>query len=259
LILRIAKAIALRLRAWRRYLSAFQQFRRAARSDERFGDIAWSDRHPCLYDATTNTGFDRHYVYHTAWAARVVLARPPAVHVDIGSSLYFVGIVSAATPVAFYDFRPASLGLDGLDSAAADLCALHFADDSIASLSCLHVLEHVGLGRYGDPIDPTGDVLAASELRRALAPGGSLLIVVPVGQPRVQFNAHRVYGYEQVLELFHGLALEEFALIPDDEAQGGLLRHAAPTLVATQNYACGCFHFRKPLTPPPATAPATRG
>ncbi len=48
-----------------------------------------------------------------------------------------------------------------------------------------------------------------------LAPGGQLLFVTPVGQASVHFNAHRIYAFEQVMALFPGLALEEFALITD--------------------------------------------
>jgi len=47
----------------------------------------------------------------------------------------------------------------------------------------MNVVEHVGLGRYGEPLDPEGDIKAMRELRRVLAPGGSLLFVVPVGRP----------------------------------------------------------------------------
>ena len=121
---------------------------------------------------------------------------------------------------------------------------LHRQDDrSVQSISCMHTVEHIGLGRYGDPLDPLGDRKAAAELARVLAPGGSLLFVVPVGAPQIMFNAHRIYSYEQVLELFPSLTLREFALIPEHGEDGGLIRHADPALVASQGYGCGCFHF----------------
>ena len=90
----------------------------------------------------------------------------------------------------------------------------------------MHVAEHIGLGRYGDPLDPDGDLKAMGELKRVLAPGGLLLFVVPVGQPRVCFNAHRIYSYGQIVEAFAKLYLEEFALIPDDSIDGGLIINA---------------------------------
>ncbi len=109
-------------------------------------------------------------------------------HVDIGSSLFFVGNVSAYQPMVHYDYRPPALALPGVDVGAADLLNLAFADGSIASLSCMHVVEHVGLGRYGDTLDPAGDVKACAELSRVLAPGGQLLFVTPVGQASVHFK-----------------------------------------------------------------------
>jgi hypothetical protein len=61
----------------------------------------------------------------------------------------------------------------------------------------------------------------------------------------VQFNAHRIYGYEHVVDGFEGLELVEFALIPDSAATGNLIRHADPSLVADQRYGCGCFRFAR--------------
>lgn len=200
---------------------------------------------PYLNDNTAATGFDRHYVYHTAWAARIVRILMPATHVDIGSSLYFVGTVSAFIPIECYDYRPADLRLNEVKGGHADLVALPFKDHSLDSISCMHVVEHVGLGRYGDPIDPDGDMKSMAELQRVIAPAGSLLFVVPVGRPRVCFNAHRIYSYEMIREAFSELELVEFSLVPDDPAHG-LIAHAPAELVAEQSYGCGCFWFRRP-------------
>lgn len=236
--------------AWRsfnywKFLIDFSRFRRMnAAGTPRF-PLPWGDRQPCVDDRTAVTSFDRHYVFHTAWAARVVAEIMPSVHVDVSSSLHFCTIISAFVPVRFYDYRPADLRLDNLVSEAGDLLALPFADRSVESLSCMHVVEHVGLGRYGDPLDPNGDLKAIDELKRVLAPGGTLLFVVPVGRPRIMFNAHRIYSFDQIAGYFAGLALEEFALIPDDPALGGLMRNATREMANAQSYGCGCFRFRR--------------
>ena len=203
------------------------------------------DVNPQLSDRASITPIDRHYTYHPAWAARVLAKTQPNKHVDISSTVNFCAIVSAFVPVDFYDFRPAPIELNGLYTGAADLTQLHFPSDSIASLSCMHVIEHVGLGRYGDPLDPDGDLKAISELVRVVAPGGDLLVATPIGQPRVAFNAHRVYDYEAFSRYFAPLELVEFTLI-EEHGEGGLVVAPSPERVRMEYYACGCFWFRKP-------------
>ena len=233
------------LQAYLSFAADFFRYRRLSRlSCFRF-HVNWKDRHPCLADKTGVTGFDRHYIYHPAWAARILARTGPDEHVDISSTLHFCSLVSAFIPVKFYDYRPADLHLSDLISQAADLQALPFADGSIRSLSCMHVVEHIGLGRYGDPLDPDADLKAIAELKRVLAVGGDLLFVVPIGRPRVMFNAHRIYSYQQIISCFPELELREFALVPDDSQGDGLIVDAEESLVDEQNYGCGCFWFHK--------------
>ncbi len=211
------------------------------KNNNRFS-IKISDVYPCIKDKTLKTKFDTHYVYHTSWAARKVKEINPVVHTDISSSLYFSGIVSAFVPVNFYDYRPAELNLSNLKSEHADLNKLPFQNNSIKSLSCMHTIEHVGLGRYGDPIDPDGDLKAISELKRVISNDGSLLFVVPVGKTKIEFNAHRIYSYEQIEEYFNDLKMKEFTLITDE---GKFIENADKNLVKEQKYGCGCFWFIK--------------
>jgi hypothetical protein len=221
---------------------------------DRFEELAGSvprlpmrtvDVNPQLSDRVSVTPIDRHYTYHPAWAARVLAKTQPSKHVDISSTVNFCTIVSAFVPVEFYDFRPAPIELAGLYAGAANLTKLHFPSDSIASLSCMHVIEHIGLGRYGDALDPDGDLKAIGELVRVVAPGGDLLVATPVGQPRVAFNAHRVYDHEIFARYFAPLELVEFALI-EEHGEGGLVVAPLPERVRMEYYACGCFWFRKP-------------
>jgi SAM-dependent methyltransferase len=233
----------------RREMAEFQKqletFRAAeAKTKKRFA-LNDEDIYPCLYDNTPYTAFDRHYVFHVAWACRIVKEVNPQVHIDFSSSLYFCSTVSAFVPTKFYDFRPAQLNLSGLESLEGDLTKIAFPDNSVESLSCLHTIEHVGLGRYGDPIDYDGDLKAIAELKRVVKPGGSLLFVTPVGRARIQYNAHRIYAYDQVLEYFSGFELREFSLVPDKEEDGGLIRNATKEMSDQQSYGCGCFWFVK--------------
>ena len=208
--------------------------------------VKLSDFYPKLRDKTLTTHFDRHYIYHTSWAARILSETRPLKHVDVSSSLYFVGISSAFVPIDFYDYRQTELELSNLASKKGDLLALPFPDDSVASLSSMHVIEHIGLGRYGEPIDPDGDIKAMAELERVLKPNGSLLFVVPLGEKAlIEFNAHRIYTYEQVVSSFSKLKLKGFSLIKEGRDEGGLIRNAEPAMLVNQKYACGCFWFTK--------------
>jgi SAM-dependent methyltransferase len=230
------------------FRAAFARFGGMLRASPRYFELNWDDRRPCRDDQTPSTSFDRHYVYHTAWAARLLERLRPSRHVDIASSLYFAAIASAFVPVKYYEYRPVDLALPNLSCDTADLTRLPFADASVRSLSCMHVVEHVGLGRYGDALDPDGDVRAMDELSRVLAPGGHLLFVVPVGKPVVQFNAHRIYGFDQVRESFASLDLVEFSLVPDrtDADGSAIIVNATKAQSDRQRYGCGCFWFRKP-------------
>ncbi|CAN1566117.1 Protein of unknown function DUF268, Caenorhabditis species [Rhabdaerophilaceae bacterium] len=230
-----------------RYLADLMRFRRQARAAG-LQEPALSSLRPIVDEATAQTAFDTHYVYHTGWAARVLARTRPEHHVDIGSSLFFVANASAFVAMTHYDYRPPAFAMPNAQTGAANLLSLPFADHSIPSLSCMHVIEHIGLGRYGDALDAQGDAKACAELSRVLAPGGMLLFATPVGRPQVQFNAHRIYSYQQVLRLFPWLDLEEFALITDKrDAEGAVfVPDADPARVARQRYGCGCFAFRKP-------------
>ncbi|MBC7914365.1 MAG: DUF268 domain-containing protein [Pyrinomonadaceae bacterium] len=228
------------------FLKDFKCLKNAEASTKKRFDFDKGDFHPCLNDKTSTTGFDRHYVYHPAWAARILRKTSPVKHIDISSTLHFCSIISAFIPTDFYDYRPANLILSDLNCLAGDLHHLPFETNSVASISCMHTIEHIGLGRYGDPMDYDGDIKAIDELIRVLQPGGNLLIAVPLGKTdKICFNAHRIYSKEQMLSLFKGLKLMEFALIPENEEDGGLIVDPAPQLLDKQIYGCGCFWFSK--------------
>ena len=211
------------------------------KNDNRFS-VKLKDVYPCLGDKLPATPFDQHYIYHPAWAARILAKTRPAYHVDFSSILSFGSIVSAFIPIKFYDYRVVNLQLSNWESGFADLNKLPFETDSQPSISCMHTVEHIGLGRYGDPLDAKGDLKAINELKRIVQPGGDLLFVTPVGRSRIEYNAHRIFSYEQVVDYFAPLRLMEFSLVPDG---GGLIENASKDLVHQQEYGCGCFWFKK--------------
>lgn len=209
-------------------------------NDNRF-TVNMADMYPCLKDKLKTTPFDQHYIYHPAWAARILAKTKPEYHVDISSILSFSTIISAFVHVKFYDYRPAQMNLSGLESSFADLNKLPFEDHSQPSISCMHTIEHIGLGRYGDALDPQGDLKAIEELKRVVKQGGDILFVTPVGKPRIEFNGQRIYSFEQIVSYFQPFQLIEFSLIPD---VGPMIENADRELIKNEKYGCGCFWFK---------------
>ena len=161
----------------------FEQYNFFINNNVRFSEFG---SRPFLDDKEKSPPFDRHYFYHPSWAARVLAETKPDKHVDISSILRFVGYISAFIPIDYYEYTVPDINLDNLTLNKVDLLHLPFDDNSIKSLSCMHVVEHVGLGRYGDNLDVDGDLKAIRELKRVLAVDGNLLFVVPISdKPRI--------------------------------------------------------------------------
>lgn len=219
-----------------RYFGDWLRYRRLAGP----GAAVWGDSFPCLADALPHTPFDLHYFYQACWAARKLIEKQPQLHVDIGSSISVAGFISALAPTLFVDYRPLHVKVSRLYSVGGDIGRLPFADGSLSSVSCLHVIEHIGLGRYGDAIDPLGSEKAAAELVRVLAPNGRLLLSTPVGRGRVDFNAHRVFSPQTILNLFARCDLVDFSAVDDTRS---FHAHARPEEMAGCDYACGMFEF----------------
>jgi len=202
------------------------------------------DLQPCLFDrnfATQSGG--GHYFFQDVWALKRIADAKPLEHHDVGSRLDgFVGQATAICPVIFWDIRPVSIRLPNFTFRHGCLTDLPIPNQSIRSISCLHVVEHVGLGRYGDSIDPLGTEKALTELMRVLAVGGQLLISLPIGKERVCFNGQRISHPDKPLDLLNELTLLEFSAVTDV----GEFVEAAPlaAFVKSKN-SCGLYRFTR--------------
>ena len=141
-----------------------------------------------------------HYFHQDLLVAQFIFARNPQVHVDIGSRIDgFVSHVASFRKIFIYDIRPLKvMNHPNIEYARADL--MQGTDQNVAdSISCLHSIEHFGLGRYGDPINPQGHIIAFTNLIYMLKEKGILYLSFPIGSSdQVIFNAHRIFHPQSV-------------------------------------------------------------
>ena len=201
------------------------------------------DTYPCLFDRRPTTRIDSHYFYQHLWAFKKIYGQKSVLHVDVGSNVNFVSLLSTITKVHFVDIRPLDASrIENFENIKGNILDLPYENNSLESISCLHVAEHIGLGRYGDALDPLGTKKAAGELSRCLAKGGNLFFSVPVGRPRVCFNAHRVHSPKQIIGYFKNLKLVELSGTDDKKR---FIKNISPKLLEKAKYVCGMFWFTK--------------
>lgn len=165
--------------------------------------------YPVLGEKNAQAGSFGAYFFQDLYVAKRIYKRKPSMHVDIGSRVDgFVAHLLTFMQVTILDVRPLN-GIEGLTCVSADATNLRscIEDDSIPSLSCLHALEHFGLGRYGDNINPNAWRDGLSEMHRILEPNGILYLSVPIGNEILEFNAHRVFSPVTVPEYANSLGL----------------------------------------------------
>jgi SAM-dependent methyltransferase len=146
-------------------------------------------------------------------------------------------------PVTVIDVRPLESSVTGLTFIQTDATYLKdIPDNSVESLSSLHAIEHFGLGRYGDPIDPEACFKAMQTLVRILKPGGRLYFSVPIGIERVQFNANYIFSPDTILNAFQSLELVSFGIINEN---GEFFENVSPHDYRDYKMVCGLFEFKK--------------
>jgi SAM-dependent methyltransferase len=207
--------------------------------------------YPCLEEKGQESGvLSEHYFYQDLYVARKVFESNPVRHVDIGSRIDgFVAHVASFREIEILDVRDLRLAIPAIRFTRADLTAKEFPFvDYTDSLSCLHALEHFGLGRYGDPVDYNGHLVGWENMNRMLKKGGNFYFSVPIGEQRIEFNAHRVFSVAYLLNLMNKrYDIDSFAYIND---AGDLISDAALDETSVRSnfgcrYGCGIFALTK--------------
>ncbi len=220
-----------------RYLREWRRFQAMG------GDAPFDELAPSLFDRENTQSGAGHYFYQDVWALNKLAELRPTEHHDVGSRYDgFVGQATAITKIISYDLRPPNFRLPRFEFRHSDILSLPLQDQSVSSLSCLHVSEHVGLGRYGDSLDPGGTWKALKELMRVLARGGQLLLSLPIGRERVCFNSERIWHPNRPVEVLTDLTLVEFKAVDDS---GRFRENISPSELLNANYSCGLYCFRR--------------
>ena len=183
-------------------------------------DFPWAETLPILDEWAETSGSLGAYFFQDQLVAGWIHSAEPERHYDVGSRIDgFIGSLSVFREVEVIDIRPQPVVVPNVTFHQMDLMQ-DLPEEWVGkadSLSCLHTIEHFGLGRYGDAIDPEGYLKGLHQLKRLVKPGGMFYLSTPVGRQRIQFNAHRIFAPATLLEWFaEGWEIERFAIIDDD-------------------------------------------
>lgn len=154
------------------------------------------------------------YFWQDLWAAKKIKEMNPKKHFDIGSRIdgFIAHLLVCGIDVTMIDIRPLETEIKGLNFINDDATKLNnIEDDSIESISALCSLEHFGLGRYGDSIDPEACYKCFDAIQRKVKKGGYIYISVPIGKEHLEFNAQRVFSIKTIIKEFDRCELKEFS------------------------------------------------
>lgn len=203
---------------------------------------------PQLVDRYAQAGDLGSYFWQDLWAARLIAKNNPEKHYDIGSRIdgFIAHLASFREKIVLIDIRPLNKSIPGVSFQCADATNLDgISDESIESISALCSLEHFGLGRYGDAIDPDGWIKALQSIERVLSPNGHAYISVPIGYEHLEFNAHRVFYAETIINAVSSLKLMEFSTTCNEEIEYNTPIHKYDDERDKWGDRFGLFHFMK--------------
>lgn len=203
---------------------------------------------PVISDKYAPAGQVENYFWQDLWAAKLIIQSGVKKHFDIGSRLdgFIAHLLASGIDVTMIDIREFPSEIDHLHTIVDDATSLRqIPDESIGSMSALCSLEHFGLGRYGDPVDPEACFKCFDNIQKKLKKGGEFYLSMPVGRERVEFNAHRVFYASTITECFHNLRLKEYSCTAQGKIECNVDIHKYDNDSHNGEWRYGLFHFIK--------------
>lgn len=229
------------------YLNDYKNFKKQLDPNSKFK----VNFYPILHERTTQSGTaSGHYFNQDLLVAMKIFVNRPQKHVDIGSRVDgFVAHVASFREIEVFDIRLLNSNCENIKFKQADFTHLPYEYYNYTdSISCLHAIEHFGLGRYSDTIDVNGHLKGLESINKMLKTGGNLYLSVPIGDLRIEFNAHRVFSISYLLELFNRkYSISDFSFVDDRGDLHTKISLSKDKIIGNCGckYGCGIFELVK--------------
>lgn len=151
---------------------------------------------PYLFDFQEKAGNNSGHYYHQDYLiAKKLFLKNPSNHLDIGGRIDgFVSCVSIFRSLDVLDIRELRNFNPNINFIKMDIINDE-PKKQYDSLTCLHTIEHFGLGRYNDPIDFSGHIKGLNNINKLLKKGGTFYFSTPISKlNRIEFNGQRVFS-----------------------------------------------------------------
>lgn len=180
---------------------------------------------PCLHDKNNNSGdYKNEYFIQDLLVAQKIFKNRPLFHLDIGSRIDgFVAHIASFRNIEIMDIRNIDLKIENINYKIFDITdrllfiKYPYLLNCYDSISCLHTLEHIGLGRYGDSVNSSIYIEALKNISKLLKLNGLFYLSVPVGYPKVEFNANRIFSINDLINKLNDYNLNIRSIILIDE------------------------------------------